>query len=124
MVRVDLANLARLGREIRGREIVSDCAAAALHIANKDNTIADAPSRFSIKASGGNQFPDREPRPKFCAVATRPWGTTDADMMSDDKGLNARAAFEGPSPRGQLLWVPRVDLIDMALYRIRMSMRE
>ena len=77
-----------------------------------------------MKASGGDQFPDREPRPKFLAVVPRHWGTTDVDMMSDDKGLDARAAFEGPSPRGQLLWFPRVDLIDMALDRICMSMRE
>ena len=100
------------------------CTAPVPHIAGVDNAVADALSRFSLKASGGDQFPDREPRPKFRAVVTRHWVPTDVGMMSDAKGFNARSAFEGPSPRSQLLWFPRVDLIDMASDRFRMSMRE
>ena len=44
------SQLARLAREIKGREIASECAALAPHIAGKDNIVAVALSRFAIRA--------------------------------------------------------------------------
>ena len=52
-------------------------------------TIAGDLSCFSIKASGGDPFPDRELRPKFRAMVVERCGPMDVDMMSDDKGLIA-----------------------------------
>ena len=127
------SQLTRLAREIKEQEIVAECTAAAPHIAGKGNASAGALPRFSIKASGGDPFPDGELRPKFRATATDHCGRMGVNVMTDDKGPNARcdrsrspsrSAFEGPSPPGQFWWFPRVDLIHMALGRIHRSIRE
>ena len=66
-------------------------------------------------------------------MAVEHCGPMDVGAMSDDKGPNdrrnrfpspARSAFEGPFPPGKLRRFPRADLIDLALGRIRWSMRE
>ena len=98
-----------------------------------DNTVADALSRFTVKASGGDPFSDRQLRPEFRATAGRHCGAMDVAVMSDDRCPDAwpdrfrspaRSAFEGPLPAGELWWFPFVDLIDVALGRIRTSIRD
>ena len=121
-----------MARGIKEYEIGFECTAAALHVAGKDKTIAGALARFSIKSPGGDPSPDRELRPKFRAMPVRRCRSTDVDMTSDDRGLNAcrdhfrspaQSAFEGPLPPGRMWRPPRVDLIDVALGRIHRSIR-
>ena len=97
--------LTRSAREIRAREIVAQCTVAALHIAVVDNAGADALSRSPSKESGGDQFPDRELRPKFRSMVPGRCWAMDVDVMSDGGGLNAwcdrfrspaRSASEAP----------------------------
>ena len=46
------STLTTLARKIKGREVALGCTVVALHIAGKDNSVADALSRFSIRVRG------------------------------------------------------------------------
>ena len=107
--------------------------AAALHIAGRDNTVPDALSRFSIKAPGGDPYPDRELGSRYRAIGAEHCGPMDVCMTSGDKGLNAlcarprssaSSAFEGPLPSGQLRRFPRIDIIDLTGGRVLGSIKE
>lgn len=120
-------------RENKESETGCESVAPAHHIAGKENAAADALPRFSLKATGGDPYPDRALRPRLRAMVVDHCGAVDVDMMSGDRGLNAwcaqftppaRSAFEGPLPGGQLWWFPRVDLIDLALDRIARLTKE
>ena len=63
--------------------------AAAFHVAGEDDAVADAPSRFSVKASGGGAYPDRELRPRIRAMVVDHCGPMDVDMMSGGTGPSA-----------------------------------
>ena len=54
--------LTSLARKIKGREVALGCTVVALHIAGRDNAVADALSRFSIRARGLDPYPDRDLR--------------------------------------------------------------
>ena len=84
--------LTRLAREIKESEIGFECPAVVLHITGKGNAVADALSRFSIKASGGDPYPDRELRSRLRAMVVEHCGPMDVDMRSGAKGLNAWCA--------------------------------
>ena len=46
-----------LARKMKEREVALGCTLAALHISGKDNLVADALSRFSIRARGLGPYP-------------------------------------------------------------------
>ena len=103
--------------EIKGREVATDCAIAALRIAGKENSVADSLSRFSIRVSGLDPFPEWELRWRYRKEVERPCGSADVDMLASDGGHNAwvanfrppsRSAFEGPLPPGRLRRFPRI----------------
>ena len=60
-------DLSRLARGVKERELALSCAAATLHVAGRSNAVADARSRFSLDATGGDLCPDREIRSRFRA---------------------------------------------------------
>ena len=109
------------------------CTVVALHIAGRDNSVADALSRVSIRVRGLGPYPDRELRWKFRCAAQRRRGAIDVDMLASDDGRNARApnfrsparsAFEGSLPTGRLWWFPRTEMVELVLCRIFSSLRE
>ena len=108
------------------------CTAAALRIAGKDNSAADALSRFSIRVRVLGPYPDRELRRRFREAAQRHCGPTGVDMLASDDRHNtwvanfrplADSAFEGSLPNGQLWRFPRIEMADLALGRTAASMR-
>ena len=101
--------------------------------AGKDNSAADALSRFSIRARGLDPYPDRELRWRFRKEAQRCCGAVDVDMLASDDGRNAwvpdfrppsNSAFEGPLPPGRFRRFPRIEMVRMVLARIAAYMRE
>ena len=105
----------------------------AFRSGGKGNTTADGLRRFPIRPPGSDPLPSRELRPKFRTLLAKHCWSMDVDMISGDEGRNpwryhfgspARPAFQGPLPPGRLRQFSRVDLIDMALGRIRRSVRE
>ena len=122
-----------LAREIKEREVARGRTLVALRIAGKDNSAADASSRFSIRARGSGPYPDRELRWRFRQVSQRCCGAVDVDMLASDDGRNAwvpdfrppsNSAFEGPLPPGRLWRLPRIEMVELALARIAAPTRE
>lgn len=64
--------LARLACKITESEIRYECIALALHICGRDNAVADALSRFSIEATGGDPYPDQETAAQVAGDGFRP----------------------------------------------------
>ena len=128
-----VSNLTLLARKIKEREVSLGRTIAALHIAGKDNSVADALSRFSIRARGLDPYPERALRWKFRKEVEARCGPVDADMLASDDGHNAwganfrspsNSAWEGPLPSGQLWWFPRQEMVDLTIGRILASLRE
>ena len=67
--------------------------AAALHIPGKDNTVADALSRVSIRVRGLGPYPERELRKKVRSEVQGRCGAVFADVMASDDGRNAQGPF-------------------------------
>ena len=72
--------------------------------------MADALSRFSIRARGVGSYPERELRHKYRMEACRRYGGIDVDMLASDDGDNAwgpafralsNSAFGGSLPVGR-----------------------
>ena len=112
----------KVGARNKRVQIRYECTAVALRIASKENAVAEAPSRFPFKATGGDPYPDRELRTTSRAMVVDHCRGTDVDTMSGDKWINAwcgqfrspaRCAFGGPLPKGLLRLFPRIDLIDL-----------
>ena len=57
-----VSQLTALARKIRKRDVAMGRTVVALHIAGKDNSVADAPSRFSIRVRGLDPYLERELR--------------------------------------------------------------
>ena len=104
----------------------------ALHISGKDNSVAGALSRFSIRVRGLGPYPERELRWRFRQEARRRCGPADVDMLASDDGRNAwvanfrppsNSAFEGPLPNDQLWRFPRIEMAELVLARTAASMR-
>ena len=109
-----VSQLTVLAREIKEREVARGRTLVALRIAGKDNSAADASSRFSIRARGLGPYPDRELRWRFRQVSQRCCGAVDVDMLASDDGRNAwvpdfrppsNSAVEGPFPPWPVLAV-------------------
>ena len=105
----------------------------ALHISGKDNSVAGALSRFSIRVRGLGPYPERELRWRFRQEARRRCGPADVDMLASNDGRDewaadfrppSNSAFEGPSPDGQLWWFPRIEMVELVLARIAAPMRK
>ena len=62
---------AQLARGIKELEASVICAVVALHLAGKDNSVADALPRFSIRARGSGPFAERELRHKYRLEVSR-----------------------------------------------------
>ena len=125
--------LTLLARKVKGREVASGCTIAALHIAGKDNAVADSLSRFSIRVRGLGPYPESELRWRRRKEVEARCGAADVDMMASDDGRNAWApnfrspsnsALEGPPPWGRLWWFPRIAMADLVLPRIALSVKE
>ena len=67
--------------------------AAALRIPGKDNTVADALTRVSIRVRGLGPYPERELRKKRRSQVQDRCGAVDVDVMASDEGHNARGPF-------------------------------
>ena len=128
-----VSTLSALTRIIKEREVALGRTVVALHIAGKGNTVAGAPSRFSIRGRGLGPYPERGLRWSFRREVQRRCGAIDVDMLASDDGRSAwvadyrppsRSAFEGPLPRGRLWWFPRAEMVELVLSRIGASMRE
>ena len=106
-----VSQLTVLARKIKEREVAMGCTLAALLIAGRDNSAADALSRFSIRVRGLGPYPERELRWRFRKEVKRLCGSADVDMLASDDGrkawvansrLPSNSAFEGPSLHGRL----------------------
>ena len=95
--------------------------------------MADALSRFSIRARGLDPYPERELRWRYRKEVEARCGAVDVDMMASDDGHNAwvpnfrspsNSALEGPLPWGRLWRFPRIEMVDLALSQIALSMKE
>ena len=98
-------DLTRLSRAVKERGVRLSRTAAALSIAGRGNTAANALSRPPLRAIGGDPFPDRDLRARFHAQVGAECGDMDVDMMARGDGGNAwgpaplspsRYAFQGP----------------------------
>ena len=78
-------------------------------MAGKGNSVADAPSRFSIRVRRLDSFPEQELCWRFRQEVQRCCGQVDVDMLASDDGDNAwvanyrspsRSVFEGTLPNG------------------------
>ena len=76
-------------RKEKEREVALGCTAVALHLAGKHNSVADALSRFSIRARGLDSWPERALRWLFRKEVVRVCGLIDVDMPASDDGRNA-----------------------------------
>ena len=79
-------HLTQLARSRKELELSFCCAVVALHIAGEDNSVADALSRFAIRARGLGPYPERGLRRKYRAVVNRLCGAIDVDMLASDDG--------------------------------------
>ena len=55
-------HLTFLARDVKEREVAIGCAVVALRVAGRDNAVADALPRFSIRVRGLDPYPERGPR--------------------------------------------------------------
>ena len=119
-----IPRLTQLARSIEYLEVSLRCAAAALHIAGKRNSVADALSRFTSRVRGLDPYPRREFRDKYRKEVIDRCGNIDVDMLACDDGSDAwvpnyrcpsNTTFEGPPPSGQLWRFPRIDMVDLVL---------
>ena len=89
-----------------------------MRIPEKGNLAADPLARFTLKVTGGGTFPDRElkgrPRRKVQAVC----GKMDVDCMDRTHGA---LRIGGPLPEGRLCWLPGLEMVELALDRLRRS---
>ena len=81
--------LAMLARGIKELESSSRCTAAALRIAGKDNSAADALPRVSVCLRGQGPRPGRGLRAKFRKDVEKRRGPMNVDMVANGKGTNA-----------------------------------
>ena len=95
--------------------------------------MADALSRFTIRARGLDPYPRGGPRPKFRQEVVERCGVIDFDMLARDDGPNpwgpqfrppSNSAFARPLPPGQLLRFPSINLIDRVLARAASSLKD
>ena len=128
-----VAQLTVLARKIEERDVAFGRTLAALHIAGKDNSVAGALSRFSIRARGLDPCPERELRWRFRKEVQRHCGAVDVVMLASDDGHNAwvpdfrppsNSAFEGPLPPGRLRRLTGIEMAELVLARIAASLRE
>ena len=75
--------------DVKELEVSLRRAAAALRIAGRRRTVADAPSRSTVWAHGEDQYPDRELRLKVCGEGGDHCGRMGVDMMASDVGWDA-----------------------------------
>ena len=120
-------DLTRLARAVQEWGIALKCTAVALYVAGKSNAEAGAYSRVSLRATGGDPYPDRDLRNRFRAQVEARCGRMDVDMLARGDGKNARARrsvlrpgplFECPLPSGRQWWSPCADMIGLAPARI------
>ena len=88
--------MVRGGRGIVETEIALCCTEVFLHIAGRGNAAADAFSRFTLKASGGDPYPDRKLRARFRTQVAPRRGRVHVDMMARGDGANAWALRTDP----------------------------
>ena len=95
--------------------------------------MADALSRFTVRARGLDPYPRRGLRPKFRQQVVELCGAIDFDMLARDDGSNywgpqfrppPNSAFEGPLPPVQLRRFPRIDMIDRVFTRAASFLKE
>ena len=93
--------------------------------------MADALSRFTIRASWRCPNPDRELGGRFRESVRAVCGKMDVDMTARDKGSNAwgslclppsNSAFECPLPEGRLRRPPRMEMVGFVPGRLRSSL--
>ena len=128
-----VARLTLLARSIKELEVPLGCTAVALHIAGRRNAVADALSRFTIRARGLDPYPRRGLRPKFRQEVVGRCGAIDFNLLARDDGSNAwgpqfrspsNSAFEGPLPPGRFRRFPGIDMIDRVLTRAASSLED
>ena len=88
------SQLTMLAREIKEREVVAERTVVALYIAGVYAAVGGAPSRSSTKASGGDEFPERELRLKFRSMVPQYWG----DGRRRDVGQKGAQRLVWPLP--------------------------
>ena len=120
-------DLTRLARAVQEWGIALKCTAVALYVAGKSNAEAGAYSRVSLRATGGDPYPDRDLRNRFRTQVGARCGRMDVDMLARGDGRNSlvptfrsppRSPFERPLPSGRQWWSPCVDMIGLAPARI------
>ena len=87
-----VSQLTVLAKKIKEREVAWGCAAAALHIAGRDNSAADALPRFPIRVRGLDPCPERGLRWRFREEVKHLCGPVEVDMLAGDAGRNAWVA--------------------------------
>ena len=84
-----VAHLALLARSFKELEAPRGCAVVARHIPGWRNAVADALSRFTVRARGLGPFPHRELRPRYRQEVVECCGAVDFDMLARDDSSNA-----------------------------------
>ena len=112
-----VSGLTALARKIKDREVSLGRTVVALHIAGKDNSVADALSRLSIRARGLDPYPERALRWRYRKEVEARCGSVGWDMLASDDGHNAwvpnfrspsNSAWEGPHAMGPVVAVSPV----------------
>ena len=80
--------LTHLARRMKALEVGLSCTVAALHIAGKDNAVADALPRFSFRVRGLGPYPERELRRKFRKEINARRGKIGVYMLASGDGWN------------------------------------
>ena len=125
--------LTRAARGMKAEEIALRCAAVAPRVPCRDNPVADASSRFTLKATRGYQYPYCGLRCRFRSQVGSRCGRMDAGMLARGDAAGAwrppsrsqlMSVLKGPFPPGRLRLSPRVDIIELVMVRILRAVKD